>query len=206
MPHGFESGLRYLAPALVLGMTLLPVAPSLRGWLARLAKRGPRTSLGGPAWAATAMGAALIVLAAAGYPIQRHYLQSRYSNPSFTTPGLDAAFKWATTISNARIATTSTRQYPLFGTDLSNQVDFIGKERPHGGFEAPATCRAWRRALDEGNYDYVIAGRDRIEPAKPSYPPQAAWTEGRGARVILRVPPTVVFQLRRPLDPSACPG
>ena len=148
----------------------------------------------------------MLSVALIGYPVQRHYLQSRYSNPSFTTPGLNTAFKWASTISNARIATTSTRQYPLFGTDLSNQVDYIGKERPHGGFEAPTTCRAWRRALNEGHYDYVVASRDRIEPGKPPYPPQATWTEGHGARVILRREPTVVFRLRKPLDPSACPS
>ena len=34
MPRGFESGLRYLVPALVLGLALLPAAPLLRGRLA----------------------------------------------------------------------------------------------------------------------------------------------------------------------------
>jgi hypothetical protein len=206
MPHGFESGLRYLAPALVLGMALLPVAaPPLRGWLGRVATRGPRLSWSTPAWAVTAIAAALVILAAGvGYPVQRHYLQSRYSHPEFTTPGLNAAFKWASTVSNARIATTSTRQYPLYGTDLSNQVDFIGEEQPHGGFEAPATCRAWRRELNEGDYDYVVVSRDRIEPGKSPYPPMARWTDGPGVKVILRMKPTIVFQLTEPLDPSTC--
>jgi hypothetical protein len=207
MPHGFESGLRYLVPAMVLGIALLPAAPPLRELLARTGERGRAIALGGPAWAAAAIGAALVVLAiAAGYPVQRHYLQNRYSHPTFTTPGLNAAFRWASTISDARIATTSTRQYPLFGTDLSNHVDFVGKERPHGGFEAPKTCRTWRRMLNEGNYDYVVASRDRIEPGKPQYPPQATWTEGPGAKVVLRVQPTVVFRLTGPLNPSTCPS
>ena len=105
---------------------------------------------------------------AVGYPVQRHYLRDRYANPSFTTPGLNAAFKWARSISGARIATTTTRQYPLFGTDLSNRVQFVGEQRPHGGFVAPSTCRAWRRLLDEGDYDYVVASRDRVEPGKPA--------------------------------------
>ena len=35
-PRGFESGLRYLAPALVLGLALLPAAPCVRDRLARL--------------------------------------------------------------------------------------------------------------------------------------------------------------------------
>ena len=97
------------------------------------------------------MGSVLVVLAVVvGYPIQRHYLQKRYADPSFTTPGLNAAFAWARDVSGARIATTSTRQYPLFGTDLSNHVQFIGTERPHGGFEAPQTCPEWRRRAQRG--------------------------------------------------------
>jgi hypothetical protein len=150
--------------------------------------------------------AALLLAIAAGYPIQRHYLQSRYASPSFTTPGLNAAFKWSRNVSNARIATTSTRQYPLFGTDLSNHVAYIGTEGPHGGFEPPPTCRAWRRELNAGHYDYVVATRDRIEPGQPLYPPTARWTEAPGVEVVLRKPPTVVFRLEGPLDPSSCPS
>jgi hypothetical protein len=217
MPRGFESGLRYLAPALILGLALLPATPPLRGWLADWSRTEPsfRTdsdpNLHRAGWRRAPGGLGLIVLAlavfiavAVGYPVQRHYLESRYSDPTFTTPGLDAAFKWADGISDARIATTSTRQYPLFGTDLSNHVQFVGTERRHGGFEAPTTCRAWRRELNEGRYDYVVTTRDRIEPGKPPYPPQASWTEGPGAKVILRKPPTAVFQLTGRLDPSTC--
>jgi hypothetical protein len=151
-------------------------------------------------------GAAAVVFAAVavGYPVQRHYLESRYADPGFTTPGLNAAFAWSRDISGARIATTSTRQYPLFGTDLSNHVQFIGEETPHGGFEAPTTCRQWRQLLNEGDYDYVIATYDRIEPGLPPYPPQARWTEDPAAKSILRKPPTVVFHLAGKLDPSAC--
>ena len=79
----------------------------------------------------------LVVAIAVGYPVQRHYLEGRYEDPTFTAPGLNAAFAWARDVSGARIATTSTRQYPLFGTDLSNHVQYLGIERSHGGFEAP---------------------------------------------------------------------
>jgi hypothetical protein len=207
MPRGFESGLRYLAPALVLGLALLPATPALRG-----RARSPFVSLSGrnserAVRAAPAAGVvALLAVAAVGYPVQRHYLEHRYANPEFTTPGLNGAFRWARSVSGARIATTSTRQYPLFGTDLSNRVRFVGEERPNGGFVAPTTCGAWRRLLDQGGYDYVIASRDRIDPAKPPYPASARWTEGPNAHVILRKPPTVVFKLTGPLNPSQCPG
>jgi hypothetical protein len=215
MPHGFESGLRYLAPALVLGLALLPATPGLRRRLAGLLVSSPSVSDGETkhelsSWfgrrGAVAAGVALVALAViAGYPVQRHYLQDRYASPSFTTPGLNAAFKWAQGIAGVRIATTSTRQYPLYGKDLSNHVDYIGIEHSHGGFTAPPTCRTWRRLLNAGNYDYVIASRDRIEPSKPTYPATARWTEAPNATVVLRKPPTVIFKLRAPLDPSGCP-
>jgi len=234
MPHGFESGLRYLAPALVLGLALLPTAPALRKPLSTprsyffphsgseydsndcldpdggfrsyffppCGKKYDRRGRGGRlVWLAALAGLVIVVV---GYPVQRHYLENRYAAPSFTAPGLNAAFAWAQGIDHARIATTSTRQYPLFGRDLSNHVDFIGEEQPHGGFTAPATCRAYRELLNAGHYDYVVTSRDRIEPGKPIYPPSASWTAGPGAKVILRTPPTVVYELKEPLDPSGC--
>jgi hypothetical protein len=215
MPRGFESGLRYLAPALVLGLALLPAVPPWRECLARLGANPlpfvthrvtkGESGLWGPArWWRFVLGGVLLLAIAIGYPVQRQYLQGRYADPSFTTPGLNAAFAWARGVSGARIATTSTRQYPLFGTDLSNRVQFVGEETAGGGLEAPTTCRAWRQALNAGDYDYVVASRDRIEKGKPPYPAQAGWTESSGATVVLRTPPTVVFRLEGRLDPDAC--
>jgi hypothetical protein len=146
------------------------------------------------------------LVVALGYPVQRHYLESRYKAPTFTAPGLNAAFAWSRDITNARIATTSTRQYPLFGTDLSNQVQYLGADQPHGGFRAPDNCPQYLQLLKEGDYDYVITTRDREEPGKPPYPSSAKWTEKAGGKVLLRTPPTVVFELNGPLRPSACRG
>jgi hypothetical protein len=231
MPRGFESGLRYLTPALILGLALLPTVPPLRTLAARLASLGPKLGerpvppdrlhlppdSGGNRrraveeerlphrWVAGIVAAAVLVAVAVGYPVERHYLQNRYRDPSFTTPGLDAAFAWARDVSDARIATTSTRQYPLFGTDLSNRVAYVGMDRPHGGFEEAQNCRQFRRLINEGDYDYVVATRDRIEAGKPAYPEQAKWTEGPNAEVVLKKKPTVVFRITGPLDPKSCP-
>jgi hypothetical protein len=208
MPRGFESGLRYLAPALVLGLTLLPATPPLRRFATRLhfpahgAGNGKLARFGGGWVALTALAVAAVAI---GYPVQRHYLENRYANPSFAASGLNAAFEWAAPLSGARIATTSTRQYPLYGTDLSNEVKFVGVDHPHSGFVAPTTCPQWRRLLNVGDYDYVVTSRDRMEPGKPLYPATTRWTAGPGAEAILRQPPTVVFKLTAPLDPSACP-
>jgi hypothetical protein len=207
MPRGFESGLRYLAPTVVLGLTLLAerlrsLTSSSLHFSAHSAGKRKLVVRSTGAWPALAI---LVVLAiAVGYPIQRHYLENRYASPTFAAPGLNATFAWADDISGARIATTSTRQYPLYGTDLSNRVRYVGEEQPHGGFTVPDSCWRWRRLLNEGDYDYVVASRDRIEPGKPPYPESARWTEGAGAEEILRKPPTVVFKLEGSLDPSAC--
>ncbi|HEU5253795.1 MAG TPA: hypothetical protein VFU16_10780 [Solirubrobacterales bacterium] len=215
MPRGFESGLRYLAPALVLGLALLPTAPAFRSLLGHPKVRRTFASHSGakgrrtprrPGWRwGFAAFAGLLLAIAVGYSVQRHYLESRYEDPSFTSaPGLNAAFAWARDVSDSRIATTSTRQYPLFGTDLSNRVQYLGVEQSHGGFEAAEDCRTYLRLLNEGEYDYVVATRDREEAGKSAFPPQARWAEGTGARVVLREPPTAVFELDGPLDPSAC--
>lgn len=203
MPRGFESGLRYLAPALILGLALLPTAlKRVRPSLVSHSGTKEGSTLGiRLIWV---LAAVLVLATAAGYPIQRHYLADRYKDPTFTAPGLNAAFAWARDVSNSRIATTSTRQYPLFGTDLSNQVQYLGLEQPHGGFEAPKTCQQYLQLLQEGNYSYVIATRDRLEPGKPPYPPLAKWLEHAGAHAILKKPPTVVFELPGKLRPSAC--
>jgi hypothetical protein len=251
MPRGFESGLRYLTPALILGLALLPTVPPLRALAARLASLGPalgerplppaehsafdadrpalpsdpvpadRLHLGADSdperrrtveeerlprrWVAAIVAGAVLLGVVVGYPVQRHYLHDRYRDPSFTTPGLDAAFAWAQGVSGARIATTSTRQYPLFGTDLSNRVAYVGIRRPHGGFEEAQNCPQFRRLINEGDYDYVVATRDRIEAGKPAYPAQAKWTEGPNAEVVLKKKPTVVFHINGPLNPKTCP-
>lgn len=255
MPRGFESGLRYLAPALVLGLALLPTVPRLRERLGRLAgltaagrgegsggaeagssgggagrevsgrgdavvggaaagsgglrRGGSEGDAGGLAgrWRGTglvvAVGVVLIAIGV-GYPIQRHYLDNRYADPTFAAPGLNAAFAWAQGITDSQIATTTTRQYPLFGPDLSNHVQYIGEPRPDGGFVAPTTCQAWRRLIGEGDYDYVIASRDRLEPNRSPYPATAAWTQAAASQTSVSTPPTKVFKLTHPQDPSTC--
>jgi hypothetical protein len=248
MPRGFESGLRYLTPALILGLALLPTVPPLRAFATRLASIGPALgerpvppgTASTPAtasrqsasaaerlhlpphsggnrrrtvtedrlpgrWIAGIVASAVVLAMIVGYPVERHYLQNRYRDPSFTTPGLDAAFAWARDVSGVRIATTSTRQYPLFGTDLSNRVAYVGVDRPHGGFEAAQNCPQFRRIVDEGDYDYVVATRDRIEAGKPAFPPQARWTAGPNAEVVLKKKPTEVFRITGELDPKTCP-
>jgi hypothetical protein len=153
-------------------------------------------------------GTVLLVVAAVagGNRVQRSYLENRYAEPTFTTPGLDAAFAWARDLEDTAIGTTTTRQYPFWGTDLSNRVRFVGVERPHGGFVRPPRCAAFRRAVNEIEPRYLVVSLDRAEPGR-AFPAEAAWVEGDdAATVVLRRSPAVVFELDGPLDPRACPS
>jgi hypothetical protein len=244
MPLSFESGLRYLAPALILGLALLPVAAG--------AERGRRQALlallllaallcsdaSGAAWysgyTAGAVAVAAVTVAAivllgssrlrrlpaaglavvaagalllavmAGWVEQRRYLDHRYADPRFAAPGLDAAFRWARGLDGQTIATTATRQYPLWGTELSNRVAYVGIHRPHGGFVRATSCRQWRRLIDDGGYDYVVTSLDRVAPGGRSFAPESAWTRDPNARIVLRRAPTVVYRLDGPLPLSGC--
>jgi hypothetical protein len=245
MPLSFESGLRYLAPALILGLALLPAAiadarrgPPLPALLALLLALLVFADASGQTWhsgyvagaiavgvltvAVAALlgplrprrlsrtatiavaGAILLLVVGAGWVEQRRYLDHRYRDPSFAAPGLNAAFAWARDLTGERIATTATRQYPLWGTELSNEVRFAGVEQPHGGFVRAMTCRRWRQVIDEGDYDYVVASLDRIRPGGRRFPPEAEWTETPETRVILRRAPTVVFEVLGPLGSAGC--
>jgi hypothetical protein len=245
MPLSFESGLRYLAPALILGLVLLPIAAQ--------AGRGPRAAalliallltlaftdasgatwysgyvagaillgavvlaglalwgspsvgrLSGPALAGVA-AVAIAVALLGGWVEQRRYLDHRYADPSFAAPGLNAAFKWARDVEGADIGTTATRQYPLWGNDLSNRVAYIGEHRAHGGFVRATSCKQWRRLINEGDYDYVVASLDRVGQGGLPFPREAGWTRDPNATVVLSQPPTVVFHITGPLPGSGCP-
>ena len=53
------------------------------------------------------------------------------------------------------------------------------RRAPARRLRAPTTCRPWRQLLNEGDYDYVVATRDRIEAGKPRYPAPRAGPKGR---------------------------
>jgi hypothetical protein len=158
---------------------------------------------------AVAVGLAVLAAVAviAGYFEQRQYLDGRYADPAavLQNPGLDAIFLWSRNAEDSRIATTTTRQYPLYGTDLSSHVQHVGVERPTAGFIRATSCEAWREAVDAGGYDYVVTALDRAEEGGPRVPPERDWTRGSpNAREVVRDGPASVFELVGPLDSDRC--
>ena len=67
-------------------------------------------------------------------------------------------------------------QYLFYGSDLSNEVRYIGEPRAHGGFGPVTSCEAWNRDLREAHFDAVVITPEDLETALPR--PRSA---GRGS-------------------------
>lgn len=164
----------------------------------RLSRRSARKLA---VWAA---GAALIFLILCGNVVQRHYFDNRYASPDFTIPELAGAFVWAGQNSGKSIGTIATRQYPLWGTDLDNRVQFIGVKRPHGGFVDAENCAEFVGAVNEGEYEYLVLTLDRENPNRDT-PRELDWIEQDPALNPVEVGQgRAVFALDGLLDPATC--
>jgi hypothetical protein len=145
-----------------------------------------------------AIGVAVVVVVA-GAVIHDMYVDNRNTESDY----LPATYRWARTVRDERIGVVGTPlQYPLYGNDLSNHVQYVARRGRHGSNFPITTCRAWRRALTAGRYNYVVTAPN---PLIPEAPPEALWTErDPAATVELRDGYATVFRLRGPLDPVGC--
>ena len=195
----------------VLGIVLVAAALSAAGVaLVAMSGRAPARLLVGSV-------AALLLLAgaAAGYGWQRHYLHGRYQyNPGVSY--LSHVWDFFRTVHHARVGVVGTFggffSYPLWGLDDSNHVQYVGARGPHGSFEAIATCRQWREALNNGRYQYVVTtpARDPWHPKRLAPSPESGWTRSdRAAKLVLsrraKGQPIAVYRIRGRMHPAACP-
>jgi hypothetical protein len=187
---GFAVGL-----VVVAGLAIL-VALAVRAWRSPAI---PRAAL------VAGAGAGVALVAALGYGIQRDYAEGRYASVfGIGEPGLESAFIWASDVRDASIATITIRQYPYYGGDLSNRVQYVGSRGSDESFTPITDCRSWREALNEGEYDYVVTGSNFPGPGGER-PREAGWTEGDPAATeILADRATSVFRLDGELDPEGC--
>jgi hypothetical protein len=203
-----DAALRDPARLFALGLVILAVLVPAALWLER--ERGV-------AKPAILAGSALLVLVAVavGYPLQRHYLEERFRNQvvSESIPGmhLDSTYRWAQGIEGARIGLAGTTVgfagYGLYGTDLSNEVRYLGVDGPHGAFNAIQTCGAFRAAVNAADLDYLVTSPflDFLHPDSPIASPEAGWLAGDPAVTsILHSGPVTVWKVRAKLDPPGC--
>ena len=82
--------------------------------------------------------AAVKILVAGGFALQQFYLRGRYTN-AVPIPHI---YKWARQVHDERIAVVGAYvflQYPLYGRDVSNYVQYVGARGPHGGAVGPTS-------------------------------------------------------------------
>jgi len=203
-----DSGAHDPARVFALGLVVLAVLVPAGLLLARA--RGASRGI-------VAGGFAVLALAvvAIGYPLQRHYLDERFRNEvaAESIPGmhLDAAYRWARGLEDARIGLAGTSagfaQYGFYGTDLSNRVVYLGEDGPHGAFNAIPTCRGFRAAVNAADLDYLVTAPflNFLHPGDPIASPEARWLRGeRAVAPVLRSGPVTVWKVRGELDPAAC--
>jgi hypothetical protein len=255
-PVGFESNLRYLAPAIVLALALFALESAKSPRAQRFVTAGMVTvfavnAITSPSWlvnqlplgivfasvliaapiaiarlrgrgssAAAIVGVAalsLMLIVGLGYPTQRSYLRSRYlsslappvDNPGFrATPQWRRLQSWGRHMHDARIGIVGPPaafgQYVFYGSDLSNRIDYIGDPGPHGSYRPIEDCVSWRRAVNRGNYAYVV-----ITPASAigpgPLPQEILWTSSdSAAHLVLRSGPSAIYRVGGRLHPRGC--
>ncbi|HEY8502232.1 MAG TPA: hypothetical protein VIL21_06065, partial [Solirubrobacterales bacterium] len=191
-----------------LFVLLVVLVPALLLWL---------RSRGAAAGTLAAAAAGLLVaVVAIGYPLQRHYLEDRFANTGSAgeqIPGMDlnGAYRWARGVEGARIGLAGTTAgfagYGFYGTDLTNEVRYLGEDGPHGAFNAIPTCAAFRTAVNDADLDYLVTAPflNFLHPGDPIPSPEARWLRGeRAVHQVLRSGPVTVWKVRGKLDPGAC--
>jgi hypothetical protein len=124
----------------------------------------------------------------------RRYRDVRHWGGNRHVRALGAVYRWADSVHHARIAVAGLdEQWPLFGRDLTNEVQYIGRHTRHGGFERATTCQVWRGAIVAGRYDYIVTAKDRAQ----GEPYEVGWTAGDPAiSQILHVDSARVFRVQ----------
>jgi hypothetical protein len=160
--------------------------------------------------------AALVVTVIIGRTQEEQYLDHRYQ--AAVAPPLTGGFraspewvplqKFGRNTTDSRIAVVGRAgafgQYFFYGTDLSNWVQYVGRNLRKGTFRPIDRCVDWRNAINEGDYDYIVT-TPRLNQEETTEPPENAWTgEDPNAEAIVVSGPARVFQVNGPLDPSTC--
>jgi hypothetical protein len=264
-PTGFDANLRYVAPALIIGFTIVPLIPRLRrspwpwafiGLFAFLILQGNlRVQLewfplelstswrfghygaaillgllvvGIPAalvWAARAGVRRTLLIAATvlafvlvvglGRSQQEVYMDDRYR--ANVAPELGSGFRstpewtpmqiFAKESEDLRIGVVGRAsafgQYFFYGDDLSNRVQYLGRELRRGTYRQIDRCDDLRRAINDGNYDYVVV-TPRIRDEEDD-PPENMWVGADlGVTEVVRSGPARIYRVDGAMDPSTC--
>jgi hypothetical protein len=155
---------------------------------------------------AAVSGVAIIAFVGAGLSAEQYAAHHRYQHAQ----PLPSIYKWAQGVHDARIAIVGSQlQYPLYGKDLTNRVQYVAK-RPDSGKAEPITdCRSWRHAINDGRYGYVVATSQSFPFVAGSPAPEAGWTRSDPAAELLLVDTVQgshawLFEIRGRMNVDGC--
>jgi hypothetical protein len=153
-----------------------------------------------------------------GYAQSRDYVKDRYdtslANPFERESGFRATPEWKQLQEWGRAQedtdigvvgrAAAFGQYVFYGPDISNHVDYISSRIAKGGSRPIDSCGAWRRAVNDGGYQYVVI-TPRFGDEATAVPPEIGWTaKDPGVSPVIANGPSAVFKIDKPLDPAGC--
>jgi hypothetical protein len=120
---------------------------------------------------------AVALVAIGGYAAADRYMDGRYQERAF--------YRWANELTDTRIAIAGFGgQFPFYGAQLDNTVQYVGDVRSNGEFHDLEDCAAWRQALRDGEYDLVVLRSERSDVDDT----ELRWTSDDPAATLLHEP------------------
>jgi hypothetical protein len=159
---------------------------------------------------------ALVVAVALGRVRENYYLDHRYVTS--VRPPLGGGFRaspqwqplqdWGTSESHQRIGVVGRAsafgQYFFYGTDLSNHVQYVGKQLNRGTFRPIDSCAVWRQEVNKGHYDFIVT-TPKLGQDETVAPPENLWTStDRNVKPVIESGPAAVYRITGQLDPATC--
>jgi hypothetical protein len=170
--------------------------------------------------ALVAVGAAVVLLLAVvlGRAQEVQYVDHHYTETDhfLQDGGPKQAYAFARKQHDKRIGIAGSGeiffgQYGFYGADLSNHVQYIGVPGPNGTYRLATSCQQFRRAINAGDYDYLIMSRFTQDvPGVPYWYRIYYWVNSDPAlKQIIAEPkitpePDYVFKVNGKLDPAGC--
>jgi hypothetical protein len=195
-----DSG-RLVGWSLALGLVVLP---ALGIWLLSRTDR--------PALLGAAVALYICALVALGFLLQRSYFENRYAEfePEL---GLADVYRWASDRQETRIGLAGTTAgfhgFGFYGADLSNEVVYLGRPAPRGGFDAITECAEFRRAVNEAELDYLVTSPflNFADIEAPIASPEARWI-GKDPAAVAEIEsgPVTLWRLEGPLEGGCGPA
>lgn len=148
----------------------------------------------------------VVVVSAGGFVLERDYQDHKYAN----TILLPQIYRWARDTDNTRIAIVGFfLQYPLYGKDSSNFVQYIAIRHENGTSEPIPNCVTWRRVLNSGDYRYVVVSTKGFPFPSQQTPSETIWTRSDPkARLLIHETNASgqawLYRIDGRLDPARC--